>query len=287
MDWRDLRFVLAVGQHESIRRAAGALEVDPTTVSRRIDQVEEDLGTTLFVRRRQRWRLTDAGHVVLRHAERMAGEVRSLRHDLDQLAGTVEGSVRLTAVDAVITTWLVPQLPKLRRRHPQLQLEFYATPENVDLHAGRADIALRLDRPRPLDLKVKKLADLPLAVAATPDIAALPFAQRPIVLVGFATSNFVENRIVRALGGGPAYTTTSLSVLIRMVKSGLGVGFVPRSLTDGLTVMRDFASQRSVWRAVPSALADAPSVRAVTHWLDEVFDPEAQDAARDRADKGG
>lgn len=273
MDWQYLRTMLAVGQHQSLKRAGQALGVDPTTVSRRISALEEELGSTLFVRARKRWRLTSAGHAVLARCERMAEEIRAMRHDVDQAASQVKGRVRITALDTMISHWLVPQLPTLREAHPGLELEFLVTGEIVDLVGGKADIALRLNRPTQAGLLIKHLRDIPLVVAGRPEVASLPVEERPVILIGFLDLDNAENRAIRAQGGPVVYAATSFSVLVSMIQEGLGIGMLPRELAEeeGFVLLDEEASLRRLWRAVPAEIAHAPRIRAILNWLDEFF----------------
>ncbi len=273
MNWQDLRYALAVGQHGSLKRAAEALHINPTTVSRRVSALEAELGITMFVRTRKQWRPTREGMVILARCEKMAEEVRSLRHDTERASGKIYGKVRITSVDMVITTWLVPKLPQLRALHPGLGLEFFTTYELVNLFKGRADIALRLKRPTQAGLIVKRLTTIPLVVAGTDALAALPPAERPVILIGFFDSDTAENRAVRAHGGPIISAATGLSVAISLVLSGMGIGLLPRDLaqTQGFTQFDAKIAPRHLWRAVPEELAHAPRIRAVTNWLDSIF----------------
>jgi DNA-binding transcriptional LysR family regulator len=90
MDWRDLRIALAVDRHRTLGEAGRALQLDPTTVSRRVTALEEALGTALFVR--------GPGRVVPgRHEVRMnqaVPRVLERRARVEQLRATVEPRVR-------------------------------------------------------------------------------------------------------------------------------------------------------------------------------------------------
>ena len=277
MDWSDLHTALAVGQHKSLKQAARALGVNPTTVSRRIKALEEELGVALFVRARSRWRPTPAGRTVLARCARMAEEVRGLRHDTDVVMGQARGRVRVTAINAILMTWLVPHVERLRRAHPALQVEFFATNEVVDLTRGRADIALRHNPPEQAGLVIKRLIDISLVVAARPEVAALPRSERPALLLGFLDTESPENEAVRAVSGDVACTTTSVTALDAMVRAGLGVGLVHRPIAEreGLTIVSDATISRRLWRAVPEEIAAAPRIRAVTDWLDALFSASA------------
>ncbi|MEZ4318842.1 MAG: LysR family transcriptional regulator [Myxococcota bacterium] len=273
MDWRDLRVVLAVGQHGQLAQAGRALGIDPTTVSRRVSALEEELGVVLFRRTGKRWSLTQAGETVLARAERMAAEVRALRHDVDAVAGRVAGRVRVTAIDVVFGAWLVPALPKLMSTHPELSVELFSTNEYVDLARGQADVAVRLGRPESAGLVVRRVADIPLVLAATPSLMERPASERPVVLVGFLDTESRENTRLRELGGSAVLSTTSLAVSIGLVRSGQAIGVLPADYAErhGLEVVDRDLPSRPLWRAVPEALVDAPRIRAVTDWIDATF----------------
>lgn len=273
MDWQYLRTALAVGQHQSLQKAGLAIGVDPTTVSRRISALEKELGVTLFVRARRQWRLTPAGHVVLKRCEHMAEQVRALYHDIDQATEQVQGRVRITAMGSVIETWLVPALPQLVQRHPGLELEFLVTDEIVDLVGGRADIALRLSRPKHAGLRIKSLMHIPLVVAGRPEVTSLPTSERPVILLGFLDWNFKENQVVRKHGGPVVFASTSFSVVLSLMQEGLGIGLLPKMIAveEHFVLLDEEVPQRQMWRAVPESIADAPRIRAVLDWLDGVF----------------
>ncbi len=273
MDWRDLRILLAVGQHPRLSEAARSVDLDPTTVSRRVRALEDTLGVVLFRRTPKSWTPTEAGSAVLRRCAAMAGEVRGLRDDLDRTRGDVHGTVRLTGLDSVLSTWIVPAVPTLHRDHPDLALELYATNATVDLLRGRADVALRMERPVQAGLVARKLTEIALVIAARPEVLALPPADRPVVMVGFMDTKGVENTALRTLGGRPVLSTTSMAVSDALVLSGQALGVVPRRIANasGLSIVDEAVPPRSLWRAVPEALVDAPRIRAVTTWLDTLF----------------
>ncbi|MEO1337469.1 MAG: LysR family transcriptional regulator [Myxococcota bacterium] len=272
MDWRDLNIALSVGRHGSLGHAADALSIDPTTVSRRISALERALGAKLFLRSPRRWATTEAGDAVMAHCLRMAAEVRALQHETDRITGVVRGRVRLTAIDAVCTTWLVPEMRQLRQTHPELQLELYATNRVVDLGKGNADVALRLARPDRAGLIARKLTELELVVAGMPAVASLPVVERPISLLGLGDYSTAENDVVRAHGGPVAATATSFAVQMSLILGGIGIGVLPARMAAqaDLTVLAA-APKRTLWRATPEAIHDAPRIQADCEWLDAIF----------------
>src|SRR3546814_8989929 len=76
MDWDKLQYFLSVAHHGTLARAAQALHVDPTTVSRRVSSLEADLQQTLFERAPAGFVLTAAGRALVPHAETMPAAER-------------------------------------------------------------------------------------------------------------------------------------------------------------------------------------------------------------------
>ena len=72
-EWTDLRFFLELARAGTLSGASRRLEVEHTTVARRIDRLEQQLGTTLFDRSREGYELTEMGQALLPHAEAMEG----------------------------------------------------------------------------------------------------------------------------------------------------------------------------------------------------------------------
>jgi DNA-binding transcriptional LysR family regulator len=148
LDWDDLRIFLAVHRQGAHGAAARALGVDPTTVGRRLGALEAALGVRLFVRTRAGLAATDEGARLYAHAERVEAEVVASERELGDARSALEGTVRLTAGDGIISYVLVPALGELLARHPALCVELRGEYRTVDLSRREADIALRFARPK-------------------------------------------------------------------------------------------------------------------------------------------
>ena len=269
MDWRDLKVALALDRHGSHLAAGRALRVDATTVGRRIEALEAALGASVFQRTPDGWRATPEGRRVIDAAARMAEEVRSLSRELavDRIAGTV----RITTLDEVATTLLVPNLAALHARHPDLVVDLRCTAQIVDLVSGHADVALRLSRPTESGVRVRRIATVYLGIHASPtwidsgcDAALVVFGslERPLPETRWLRQTYPGARI--------ALRTDSVPTATEAIRAGLGIGVVALGL-PGLVRLDDGPPmERPLWRVVPDALADTPRVRAVVDWLDAI-----------------
>jgi len=147
VSWNDLRYVLAVARTGTLSSAAARLRVDPTTVSRRIGRAALILGSRLFYRSGGMLVPTEAGQLVLAHAERIEFEVDRLKNTVADADTAISGSVRVTSVPILVNRVLIPALPELHNKYPMLQLELIADATNLSLNRRDADIAVRLARP--------------------------------------------------------------------------------------------------------------------------------------------
>ncbi|MEP4030862.1 LysR family transcriptional regulator [Roseibium polysiphoniae] len=146
--WDDLRLLLALARAESLAGAADLLNLDATTVSRRIKAMEKRAGEALLNRNRSgRSQLTQTGQELADHAEQM--EMHA--HAADALIGKgtqLSGTVRLTAVPFLLNRLLAPRLSEFSRLNPGLNVSLIPDSQNLSLTRREVDVALRFGEPR-------------------------------------------------------------------------------------------------------------------------------------------
>ncbi len=172
MDTYHLRLFVEVARHGSFAEVARLFDADPSSVSRAMASLEDELGSRLLQRSTRRVALTEAGHLYL---ARVAPVVEELDMAKDQLAATLaspQGNLRMTASVAFGTRCLVPLLPPLRAAFPQLQLDLWLTDDNVDLVAQRIDLAVRLGTQLQVDAVGVKFMRTTYRVCASPSYVA-------------------------------------------------------------------------------------------------------------------
>src|SRR5690606_23870752 len=101
MDWDYLRYLHALATGGTLARAGEILGVHQTTVLRRLDQMEEQLGVQFFERNRDGLQLTPAGEIAFREAERLTIEMENLERELVGQDSAPVGKVRLALTDAM------------------------------------------------------------------------------------------------------------------------------------------------------------------------------------------
>lgn len=169
--WDDLSYVLAVGRCGTLSGAARSLEVNHSTVFRRIGGIEEKLGVRLFDRRREGYSLTTAGEAVVAFAESLDLGVTALERRLAGEDLKPQGTVRLTTSDTLAPI-LMGILSGFRKQYPEIRLELAASSQILSLSRRDADIALRPTMSPESHLFGRKLASIAYAVYGSKDYLA-------------------------------------------------------------------------------------------------------------------
>lgn len=281
LNWDDLRFLVTLGRDGTLAAAARTLNVNQTTVARRLRALEARLGVSLFVRHDGQWQATPVGLQVLARAARIEEDVASLVHLAEAGADEVSGTVRITAVSTLMEAWLVPRLPELYARYPALDIELLDSNHNVELARREADIAIRLARPLRGDYLIRKLADMGFAIYGS----CQPQHQTTLsdwVAYLDDLAHTPEMRHLQGVlsGGRVRLRSNSIRSLARAVADGLGHGLLPCWLADGEAGLRRISGPvpvlyREVWMVSHPDARSQARVAAVADWLAQRFIAEA------------
>lgn len=284
-DWNDIPVLLALERHGTLAAAARALAVNPTTVSRRLQAAERALQARLFLRDSGRYRPTPAGEVLLQRAAALQGDVQGMLLAAREEAQSVAGSVRLTSVEFLLAHWLIPQLPELAARHPQLDLQLLGDNRDLSFTRHEADLALRLARPQQdAALVMRKVGELGYAVYGAERFAAVRAEDwRGLPWLGYADSlaQLPEARWLQRLDpqGGLRLRVTAVTSLQRACQAGLGLALLPCLVGEvpGLFRLSGVELSRELWLLCHRDLRQTLRFRAVADWLAE---RAAADASR-------
>ncbi|MFT3765200.1 MAG: LysR family transcriptional regulator [Minicystis sp.] len=286
MNWDDLRFVLALSRAGSLARAAKELSVDHSTVGRRVEALEADLGVRLFTR-------TTTGYVLTAEAEALLPDIRQVEEAVLAVErgahaqhDSLEGIVRVTSGETFGACYLAPRLVSFGRRHPGLSIELVTGGAILDLARREADIALRFFRSAHENLVVRKAAELGHALYASeaylarrPVESAADLREHPI-LTPTPGPNVVEAAWVERLTAGarPAFVTTLTIALVDAARSGAGIAVLPRYLGDPEPSLRRIPMpdepREPIWLTVHRDLKHTKRVRVVLDFLSECLEKD-------------
>lgn len=146
---RFLGYVDEVARAGSIRQAAERLHVAPSAVNRRVQDLEEELGTPIFERLPRGMRLTAAGELFVHYIRSRAADLDQVRSAIEELRGLRRGKVRLVASQALAPIFLPRAIASFRRTHPLVAFEVRI---GDYLHALQALRAFEIDLAVPFNL---------------------------------------------------------------------------------------------------------------------------------------
>lgn len=250
MDAEALRTFLAVHRQQGFSNAARFLHRTQPAISRRIALLEQELGVPLFERAAGGITLSQAGRVLLPHAERAVATLQDARDAVRALTAGDSGPLTMAIVGTLAGTDLTGVLQRFAQDHPgiDLALQTARSGEVSDLvRRGEASIGLRYDRDRSGDLACESLGSEPMLVvcAATHRLAgrsvssllalhderwiAFPRAPQPPELPG---SHIFSVFAARGLGEIEWRAIDSLTAQKRLVEAGFGMALIQASSVE-------------------------------------------------------
>ncbi len=291
MDWDNLRYFLEVARTGTLVAAARRLGVEHTTVSRRVQALEKQLGEALFAREAGGHRLTEAGRHLLPGVEAMEAAVLGVERSAPTPGGGPAGLVRVGATEGFGTLILAPHLARLTQRHPQLSIDLLALPRMLHLSRREADIVISLERPTRGSVIVTKLADYTLHLYGQREY----LARRPLVvqredLRHHAFISYVDDllftkelQFLDQLHHQPerfAFRSTSITAQHEAVRAGAGLAVLPAFMADRDPVLARVLPQearfvRTFWMSMPAEGKHLARMQAVWRFLKETAAGEA------------
>jgi DNA-binding transcriptional LysR family regulator len=226
----------------SIRKASETLGVAPSSVSRQIAILEQQIGTALFHRRAGGLQLTHAGTLVAGFARSVLVEYDTLRTDLDDIRGTQRRLVKLAMVESIASCGPVRAVARVLARYPTVSFDLQLMPAPKVFEAVRNDETdLGLTFCAPPDPDILTVASLPepiiLAVRADHILAVageVELADLKSVPLALPDSNFAVRQIfdrASAAAGfrvNPVLSSNVFDTLRDFVRYGAGVAVLPR-----------------------------------------------------------
>lgn len=172
---RFLRYADEVARAGSIRQAAERLHVAPSAVNRRIQDIEEELGTPIFERLPRGMRLTTAGELFIRYVRGRSAELDRVRSEIEELKGLRRGTVRLVASQALAPRFLPSAIQAFRESHPLVAFE-----ARIGDHVQAADALRSFETDLALVFNLAPEADIERAAALEQRLMAIMHARHPL-----------------------------------------------------------------------------------------------------------
>lgn len=275
--WDDFRLIKAIADAGGLTGAAAALNVNHSTVFRRLGQIEEQLGHALFERRKTGYVATSAGEEMTTLASRIDDDVTAFGRRLAGRDLAPSGDLRVTTTDTLYLHVLLPIFAAFRAAHPLIRLDVVMASQTLNLSRRDADVAIRASDSPGETLVGRRLANLNWAVYARADAPATEaeshepklLFKRDWVALGDPLGYVKAARYVRDHVPAERIALRSSAVLglTEAVEHGVGIGPLPCFIADqrpGLVRLLppdpDFST--GLWILTHPDIRHAPRVRA-------------------------
>lgn len=268
-DWNNLRYLLALHEGGTMKRAGELLNTSATTVSRHIHALSKECGEMLAQPTKgEAWSLTPYALQLIDVAERFFDQLSQLK----ETGNEETRQISITSLDFVLTYYIAPALKDARAALPGVKFSLLSSDRRLSLAFGEADIALRFGRPQEGHLLSKKIATLPFRiwrntrndttdwVGMSEDLDWTPDMQ-------LAFSTFRKP---------PAVRTTSYAAAKRAaVALGFNTIGPDTVFADSKTLIQNDdvgCADRELWRIIHESRRLDATVQAYKDWVDALFE---------------
>ncbi|WP_244571012.1 LysR family transcriptional regulator [Stappia sp. TSB10GB4] len=271
LDWSDYRLVLEIARAGSLTLAGRHSARSHATLFRRLNAIEERLGTRLFDRHRSGYALTGAGEAVVAAAKAFEELAVATEHQLADLDRRAEGLVTVTTTDALFSGLIADALTRFHAQTPAISLEVRLSNDLHDLARREADIAVRPTTAPEPHLFGRNLGTIRQAVYAPAHIAA----DADLPWIGPAASmNYVQyERWLHRQEGGETWMRIEGTLGIHAaVRAGAGRAVLPCYLGDADESLRRCGPVIEelgipLWILIHPDLKDVARVRKLLEFL--------------------
>ena len=229
--------VAAVAASGSVTRAASQVNLTQSAVSHQLRDIEDRLGTALFLRVGKKMIPTAAGERVLSTARQVLEEIAAAEDDVRRIGANTAAVLRVCTQCNTGYHWLPPLIEAFRRKHPKVEVAIVVESTTRPLEAlleGRLDLAIVTQEVRHPQLRVRPLFDDEHAAIVAPDhpFASKKFVrpedfagERLLLYSGSTEESFTMKRILRPAGVQPERISLIMltEAILEMVKARLGI----------------------------------------------------------------
>ncbi|MEN0065336.1 MAG: LysR family transcriptional regulator [Myxococcota bacterium] len=280
MDLETLRALIAVVEMGSFVAAGRRLGMARPTLRRRIEALEAEVGTALFVRTRSGTTPTEAGRLLAHHAGPWLRDGNALLAAVRDLGTEPRGEIRLVMPSGVAPQVVVALMMALRSRYPALHLRLRTADDPIAALQDDVDVALAFGDRRPggrwISMEVLRIRQWLLASPAYLAAHGTPSTIEELMdheLLAWAAPGedptqwaCLDGRILTIT---PALASPDVHLLRNVAAAGLGVAFLPDGLLPEpgpplVPVLPEVVGQdRSVRIVVPAAMEGIPRIKAL------------------------
>lgn len=249
-DWRCVQSFIQAAQAGSFTAAAQQLGITTAAVSKNVSTLEKTLGVRLLNRTTRALKLTGEGRLFAAQAAEALDLLQNAAENVRLAAGhDTAGSVRISLPNTIGRLFVVPHLAEWQLRHPQIQLDLDFDNHLIDFVKAGCDLAVRGGNIADSSMVSRKLADMPLCLAAAPGYLAQygtprssdSLSRHRLIVRRLGTDKLMPWHFTDAEGAvrpyqpaGPALILSEPEALLEAVLAGCGIAELPLYLAQNL-----------------------------------------------------
>jgi DNA-binding transcriptional LysR family regulator len=243
LDLNLLMLFPAIVSAGSITRATFRLQVPKATLSRKLRELERQIGAVLLKRGPRGLEMTEVGRALHHHCERIAETALDASQIAAEMQSLVQGTVRVSVPFGLSKTWVTEAMSDFALRHPDVRLVVHVTNRWVDVSEEPYDVAIHIGQAKNLDIPTRRLAELPRGLYASPEYCArrgVPLAPMDLV---HHDCIVLENQVADGLWNlsgergheltiCPRMTTTDIVLAREMAVAGVGIAMLTHVMSE-------------------------------------------------------
>lgn len=294
--WDDLKSFLACARHKSFRNAADLLGVTSTTLMRRIDRLEEQIGCRLFLRDQSGLTISEEGLTMIADLTEMERHAFNILRCASRASGTGAGTVRVAVTEGPGNFWILPRLIDFQKTYRKITVDLRCAMEQADVGRLETDIAIQFERPTSPDLiaaRIGRLHIYPFVSEGYRKLFGVPATLAELKdhrIIKQSAPQIDDNAYASILGlasleGVVGIKTNSSIGVLYAVERGAGVGFLPTaSIALGaplIPVDMGVSHHTDLWITYHKEFRSSERHKIVIDWLKKIFDPKTYPCFRD------
>ncbi|GAA0692414.1 LysR family transcriptional regulator [Marinobacterium maritimum] len=238
MNYQDLYYFIKVVEKGSLVAAARYLDIPTSTLSRRLQAFEQQLGYKLVHRSSKKFGLTESGQRFFSSLSPVMTELEMRSEDVNSELSSLSGDIKITAPLTLGHHFVKPWVFEFMEINPRVSVEMFLSNENVDLVKNSIDVAFRLGKVTLNDWISRPLMQTEMVVVATPELLnrypqpTCPddLAQLPLVVLKRSAFWRFQDRDGHAVTFTPHahLRTDEIRFAVDAVKQNLGACCLPR-----------------------------------------------------------
>ncbi|KTR98348.1 LysR family transcriptional regulator [Pantoea dispersa] len=278
MELRQMRHFIAVAEHENFTRAAQSMHIVQSALSTSIKQLEEELGTPLFIRSTRQVRLTMAGKVFLDYARTIGAFVEKASQEVAAIVALKTGTLSIGTVQSVPPFIDLPQLLEtFIRRFPDFDVKLCQGSSeklNAKVHNQQIDLAIMPVEEVSDRLSSRIIACDEIVVAFAADYAGFTAMQPDVTMAQLAQQSFIDfeagqgtrkvndnSFALQGLSRKVTFEVSDLETLLSLVERNMGIALLPEQVVKARSTTLHYCRISDVdvcWELAVAWLSDRP-----------------------------